>query len=223
MLATEPDEMSADIRTRILKPTRNRLSAKDLEKCVEALQAGGVIIFPTDTVYGMACNAFDPRGIDKIYELKGRSYDKPLPVFLSNAEQLTLVARDIPKEAKPLVEKYWPGPLTLVFKTAPMALHAVRGKSTIAVRIPDHGVVRQILLEAQVPLAVTSANKSGKPSIGNGREAAAQFSGSVAVIVDGGACRIGRESTVVEASQFPFSVIRAGALSKEVLARTLGL
>ncbi len=221
--AIEPDASAAVRKTPVLKPVRGRLKKGDLQLCVDILERGGVIIFPTDTVYGMACSAFKLEGINRIYELKGRDYAKPLPVFLADAEQLGLIANDVPKEATRLIEEFWPGPLTLVLKTAPQALHVVRGKSTVAVRIPDHGLVRQILLAVHVPLAVTSANKSGQPSLKTGHEVAKQFEGLIEAIVDGGSCRIGRESTVVEASQFPFSILRQGSLSKEKLAHALNL
>ncbi len=210
-------------KTPVLKPVRGRLKKEDLKTLVEIFAAGGVVAFPTDTVYGVACNAFHMEGIRKIYELKGRDYNKALPVFLSDVEQLMLVAQDIPKEAHRLMEEFWPGPLTLVLKTAPPAFHATRGKSTVALRIPDHGVVRQILVAVQIPLAVTSANKSGEPSLETASAVIKNFSGHIDAIVDGGACRIGRESTVVDASHFPFSVLRQGALSKEKLAQALNL
>lgn len=188
-----------------------------------ALEEGGVIAIPTDTVYGLACSAFSLDGVRRIYELKGRSYTKALPVLLGDRDQLPLIAKDVPAEAEVLMEKFWPGALTLVFKTAPTALHAARGKSTIAVRIPDHGVIRQILDVARVPLASTSANTSGEPSLVSGEAVVKRFRGEVDLIVDGGRCHHAKESTVIDASHFPFTVLRAGALSKEKVAAALKL
>lgn len=140
MPVTEPN-----LVTDVFRVSDGRLSAEALASCVAVLKKSGVIAVPTDTVYGLVCNAFDPVAIQKIYDLKGRDYKKPLPVFLHSSEQLPLVAKDISKEVFPLVNAYWPGPLTLVLKTASVALAATHGKETIAVRVPDHGAVTQLL------------------------------------------------------------------------------
>src|SRR5262245_13136329 len=100
--------------TEVVRVTRDRLTAADLERCVAVLEQGHVIAFPTDTVYGLACNAFSLNGVKRIYELKGRTYNKPLPVLLSDRNQLTLVAKEIPPEANVLMDRFWPGALTLV-------------------------------------------------------------------------------------------------------------
>jgi L-threonylcarbamoyladenylate synthase len=179
------------------------------------------VVVPTDTVYGIACSAFDKRAVERVYALKGRAYDKPLPVLIPDASLLPLVGIDVPPEAARLTDKYWPGPLTIVVKTGPLAIAAAHGRSTIAVRVPDHGILRDVLDRAAVPIAATSANRSGHKSITDGTDAIAQFSGEVDVIVDGGPCRVGRESSVVDVTRFPFLVSRVGALSKQELERTL--
>ncbi len=194
----------------------------DLELCLETLRMGGLIVFPTDTVYGIGCNAFHPEAIRKIYELKGRSYTKPLPVLLGNASQLPFVAVDVPKEVAPLIDAFWPGALTLVFKTAPLAMNAARGKGTIAVRVPAHGITAQILEGLSLPLAATSANESGQGSLSRSAQVKKLFMSKVDVIIDGGACAGGRESSVVDASHYPFSVLREGAVSKPQLLQKMG-
>lgn len=181
---------------------------------------GGVLVFPTDTVYGIGCNAFHPEAIQKIYDLKGRHYSKPLPILLSDAKQMPLVTKEVPSEAERLMKAFWPGALTLVCKTGPLALNAARGKHTIAVRVPAHGVTSQLLAGLGLPLAATSANISGKKAIVSGTQARKLFESKVDVIIDGGACNVGRESSVVDASHYPFTVLREGALSKaELLAK----
>jgi L-threonylcarbamoyladenylate synthase len=207
-------------KTRHLKSVRGRLSEEDAALCVEVLRAGGVVVFPTDTVYGIGCNAFNPVSIARVYELKGRDYAKPLPIFMAEVRQLSLVADEIPKEAQRLMESFWPGALTLVFKTARLALHASRGKSTIAVRIPDHGVARQLLDALYLPLAVTSAYLSGENAPKTAAAVKKIFEGRVDIIVDGN-CPGGRESSVVDASHFPFTVLREGAIPKQELMRGL--
>jgi L-threonylcarbamoyladenylate synthase len=211
----------ASVETRVHRLTGGRLSDKALHDCVLALASGGLVVVPTDTVYGIACGAFNPDAVRRIYDLKGRSYSKPLPILIPDASQLTLVATDIPTEAYRLVGGFWPGALTLVFHTAPLAALAAHGRKTIAVRVPDHGVVRALLDHAGVPIAATSANQSGNPSITDGSEAVRLFGGRVEVIIDGGVCAIGRESTVVDASRFPFMVLREGAIPKKELERCL--
>jgi L-threonylcarbamoyladenylate synthase len=211
----------APIETRVHQMKEGRLGDDALHDCAIALSAGGLVVVPTDTVYGIACAAFNPDAVRRVYELKGRRYSKPLPVLISSASQLSLVAADIPDEAFRLIDAFWPGALTLVFKTAPLATLAAHGRATIAIRVPDHGVVRLLLDGAGVPIAATSANRSGEPSLTRGADAVKHFRGKVDVIVDGGDCARGRESSVVDASRFPFSVLREGAISKGDLERCL--
>ena len=179
------------------------------------------MVFPTDTVYGLACNAFHAGAVEKVYRVKGRSYTKPLPVFLSDVEQLSLVAMNILPEARSLTEAFWPGALTLVFKTAPLALHATRGKSTIAVRIPKILLVSELMRALPFPLAVTSANASGRSSIKRGGQARKMFDKKVDVIIDAGDCALGKESTIVDVTHFPFSVLREGAVPKQKILEAL--
>jgi len=210
-------------KTVVINSPTHHLKASDLERCLEVLWQGEPLIFPTDTVYGLGANAFGLKGIRKIYQLKGRSYSKPLPLLLGNADQLPLVAEDIPKEAWRLIKHFWPGALTLVFKTSPLALHATHGKNTVAVRVPDHGVVRQILKAFGLPLAATSANLSkekASPAFGPVKKI---FHGRVPVMIDGGDCPVSRESTVVDATQYPFTLLREGAISKKTLERRIHL
>lgn len=212
---------AAGVETRVHKMKAGALSDKALHDCLLALASGGLVVIPTDTVYGIACGAFNPEAVRRVYELKGRAYNKPLPVLIGDAAQLSLVAADIPTEAFRLIGGFWPGALTLVFKTAPLAALAAHGRPTIAVRVPDHGVIRSMLDHGGVPLAATSANQSGEASVTEGEEAVRQFKGRVEVIIDGGPCMLGRESTVVDASKFPFMVLREGAIPKGDLERCL--
>ena len=212
---------SAARRTMVLRPGRAGLDAAGLRLCLDIADRGGLIVFPTDTVYGIGCNAFRPDAIAAIYALKGRSYAKPLPILVAGRHHLSLVAAEVPKEASPLIDAFWPGPLTLVFKTAPMAIQAARGRSTIAVRVPGNKTARQILEGVNLPLATTSANRSGGLAAVTGRDAVALFRGKVDLIVDGGRCAIARESSVVDASSHPFTVLREGAISKRELEKKL--
>lgn len=202
---------------------KRKLSQDDLTLCERVIQSGGVIAFPTDTVYGLGCNAFDPHAIEKIYKLKGRSYTKPLPILLPDPGSLSLVASDIAAGVDTLISHYWPGALTLVFKTGPLALHAARGKSTIAVRVPDHALVQQLLHAVGVPLATTSANKSNHPALASGAMVKKQFLGKVDLIIDGGDCPVGQASTVLDVTHSSFTVLRQGAIDKAHITKTLKL
>lgn len=215
------DGQSNTVKTRIHRMKDGVLDPRAIHDCVLALASGGVVVIPTDTVYGVACGAFNAHAVARIYELKGRSYDKPLPILIPSADQVSLVAADIPTEAFRLMGEFWPGALTLVFKTAPLASVAAHGRPTIAIRVPDHGIVRTLLDNAGVPIAATSANRSGEPAIATGAEAIDLFKGQVDVIIDGGPCEIGRASTVVDASRYPFMVLRDGAIPKKDLERCL--
>lgn len=217
------DSRSGAVATRVHRLKGGALSPEALHDCVVALAGGGLIVVPTDTVYGIACGAFNSAAVRRVYELKGRHYDKPLPVLIPDATQISLVAAEIPTEAYRLIGAFWPGALTLVFKTAPLAALAAHGRPTIAIRVPDHGVVRALLDHAGVPIAATSANPSGEASITDGAAAVDRYRGRVEVIIDGGACALGRESTVVDASRFPFMVLREAAIPKKDLERCLGV
>lgn len=207
--------------TRVIALKKRALTQDELERCHEILAAGGLVVFPTDTVYGLACNAFHPGAVADVYRVKGRDYSKPLPVFLSDAGQLPLVALEVLREARALTDEFWPGALTLIFKTAPLALNATRGKSTIAVRIPKNPLVKQLMENLPFPLAVTSANASDEPSVTKGADACAQFDGRVGIVIDAGACSIGKESTIVDVTHFPFTVVREGAIPKQKILEAL--
>jgi L-threonylcarbamoyladenylate synthase len=180
-----------------------------------------VAVFPTDTVYGIGSSVFWPQAIWRIYRLKGRSYDKPLPFLVADVDQaLALVEPPGPRLRK-MLDKYWPGPLTVVFKTSTLGRWTTGGKETLALRVPDHPVTLAILREMGQPLAVTSANRSGRPEAVTGAQARALFENRVEVLVDGGACPGGVPSTVIDVSSFGWTLVREGAVKKKELLRYL--
>ncbi|MFN0117563.1 MAG: L-threonylcarbamoyladenylate synthase [Elusimicrobiota bacterium] len=200
-----------------------RLTRAEFEYCVQVLNRGGIIVMPTDTVYGIVCHPFNPEAIKKIYELKGRDYKKPLPILLGNLNHLPLVAEQVLPEAYQLMKKFWPGGMTLVFETAKQALFATAGRDSIAVRFPDYKFNLDLISAFELPLAATSANRSGEESIVQSQAAIDLFRGRVDVIIDGGTCPKLRESSVVDVRRYPFSLIREGAISKKELMDGLGL
>ncbi len=173
-------------------------SPRELAACGELLRQGELVCFPTETVYGLGANALDPEAVAKIFQVKNRPADNPLIAHISDWTMLDLVVSTMPEEIKELAEKFWPGPLTVVLPRNEQIPHIVSaGLSTVAVRCPEHPIARELIRQAGVPVVAPSANLSGRPSptcLAHCRE---DLTGKVAAIIDGGACSIGLESTVI--------------------------
>lgn len=166
---------------------------------LEILRAGGLVAFPTDTVYGLGCLAFDQAAIESIYVAKDRPLEKAIPILIADVDDLDRVARDLPERARRLASRFWPGPLTLVLPKRVDLPAAVSATDTVGVRIPDNDIART-LLRAAGPMAVTSANLSGRESPRTVSEVIAQLDGRIPLVVDGGETRGGLPSTVVDVS-----------------------
>jgi len=190
-------------------------------EALKVLRAGGLVAFPTDTVYGLGALAFDQRAVESVYAAKGRSEDKAIPVLLGDANDLDQVAISLPPTARQLAERFWPGPLTLVVQKRPNLPDAVSLSNTVGVRVPDHPVARA-LLRASGPMAVTSANLSGEPSPRTAEEVLKQLAGRVALIVDGGRTPGGVPSTVLDCTQTEPHILRAGPITLEQIREILG-
>lgn len=189
---------------------------------VAALDAGGLVAFPTETVYGLGARAVDARAVLRVFAAKGRPADNPLIVHVDAARRLDALARDVPPVARALAEAFWPGPLALVLERAATVPDVVTaGRDTVAVRMPDHPVALR-LLAAAGPLAAPSANSSGRPSPTRASHVVDDLGDSVDVVLDGGPCRVGLESTVLDLTCEPPMVLRPGAIGPEDLARVCG-
>jgi tRNA threonylcarbamoyl adenosine modification protein (Sua5/YciO/YrdC/YwlC family) len=186
-----------------------------------AVRRGELIVLPTDTVYGIGADAFDPAAVRRLLEAKGRGREMPPPVLISAATTLDALAVGVPGYARSLVEHFWPGPLTLVC-TQQSSLQWDLGdtRGTVAVRMPDHDVALEIL-ERTGPLAVSSANLTGRPPAANADEAEEMLGEEVAVIVDGGPARGDQPSTIVDVTGDQGRVLRTGALSLDELNAVL--
>jgi L-threonylcarbamoyladenylate synthase len=191
----------------------------DVGRAVEVLKAGGVVIFPTETVYGIGTSVFSLPGIKRIFELKGRHNRKPLALLVPTLEAARPLVESIPVEAERLAAKFCPGPLTLVLEASALGRVVTGGLRTIGVRIPCHPIALEILKSVRVPLATTSVNRSGEKPAVTGRSAARLFGKKVDHVIDGGACLVKTASSVIDMSHYPFTVIREGAISKRVLER----
>ncbi|MFL5732218.1 MAG: L-threonylcarbamoyladenylate synthase [Chloroflexia bacterium] len=188
----------------------------------QAISAGELVVFPTDTVYGVACDPHNPSAIDRLFAAKGRGYDKPIPLLLSDAEQVRSVSPGLNAPALKLGRHLWSGPLTLVVPRAPGLPENLGGGQTIAVRVPGHAELRAFLARCGGYLAVTSANLSGRPDALTADEAAAYLDQSVEIIVDGGAVGGGVPSSVIDCTVSPPALLREGAIPASRIAEILG-
>jgi L-threonylcarbamoyladenylate synthase len=191
--------------------TRDRPS--DIAHAVRVLRDGGTIAFPTDTVYGIGAHAFLPQAVEKLYVVKTRPRSRAIPLLISGVDALPQVASPIPETATELAARFWPGALTLVLpRTAQVSDTVTAGGDTVAVRAPDHPLVRALLAGLGAPLAATSANISGQPAPVTAQGVLAQLDGRVNLLLDGGTCPGGIASTVLDLTTSPPSVLRAGSL-----------
>lgn len=196
---------------------------ESIRRAGEAIRAGDLVAFPTETVYGLGADALNPTAVRKIFTAKGRPADNPLIAHIADRDQLTLLTPEFPATARLLADHFWPGPLTLVVKRLPhVPDETTGGLDTVAIRIPDHPVARALLRAAQRAIAAPSANRSGRPSPTRAQHVIDDLSEHVAVLLDAGACRIGLESTVVDVSAGPPVLLRPGGISHEALEAVVG-
>ena len=189
-------------------------SPQALPRALEILHDGGLVAFPTDTVYGVGALVFDEKAVESIYAAKERPVEKAIPVLLGDAEDIGQVAEDIPLFAIRLIERFWPGPLTVLVPKKLSVPVVVSATATVGVRVPDHEVARALLRLAG-PMAVTSANISSQPSPTTAEEVHQQLGGRIALIVDGGRTPGGVPSTLVDCTTNEIQILREGPISRE--------
>lgn len=204
------------MRTEILQAS----SSGAIAQALHILQTGGLVAFPTDTVYGIGALAFDGNAVESIYAAKDRPMEKAIPVLIGDAADVEKVGMDIPESARRLSDRFWPGPLTIIVPKRPDLPAAVSTNATVGVRVPDHEFARA-LLRATGPLAVTSANVSGAQSPLTAREVYEQLGGRIALILDGGRTPGGVPSTLVDCTSADLRVLREGPLTLEQLMRAV--
>lgn len=194
---------------------------KDLSEYISIIKNGGVVAFPTETVYGLGADARNPSAIQKVFEIKGRPSDNPLIVHVSTTDQVSEFAAEIPVNAQKLMDEFWPGPLSIVLPKLPEVLDSITaGLDTVAIRMPDHPDALE-LIKATGPLVAPSANRSGKPSPTKADHVRTDFGDDVPVI-DGAATRVGLESTVIDLSSQKPAILRPGSISRKELESVLG-
>ncbi|MDO5436354.1 MAG: L-threonylcarbamoyladenylate synthase [Clostridia bacterium] len=203
--------------TQVLAP-----DASSLALAARLLADGQLVAFPTETVYGLGANAFDEKAVLSVFEAKGRPADNPLIVHIWSRSQLDDIC-DVPEAAYPLMDAFWPGPLTILFPKKPAVPSVVTaGLDTVAVRMPSHPVASAMLRECGLPVAAPSANSSGRPSPTTARYVLQDMDGKIPLILDGGDCDVGVESTVLDICHGQPTVLRPGGVTKEMLERVLG-
>ena len=183
-----------------------------LPRALEILRNGGLVAFPTDTVYGLGALAFDGKAVESIYLAKDRPVEKAIPVLIWDVSDLEKISDDIPERTRALASRFWPGPLTVLVPKKPTLPESVSATATVAVRVPDHAVARE-LLSAAGPMAVTSANLSGQASPSTAQEVLAQLNGRIDLILDGGTTPGGVPSTLVDCSSNEIKILRAGPIT----------
>ncbi|MDR3091272.1 MAG: threonylcarbamoyl-AMP synthase [Clostridiales bacterium] len=200
-----------------------RVSEESLLCAAEILRAGGLVAFPTETVYGLGANFLLERACAGIFAAKGRPADNPLILHISSADELPRVAEKIPRAAFDLAEAFWPGPLTLVLKKSSLVPDIVTaGRDTVAVRLPANAAARNLIDLTGAPVAAPSANRSTTVSPTCAEHVREDLDGLIDMILDGGACLAGLESTIIDLSGDSFEILRPGVITPEDLARVLG-
>jgi len=196
---------------------------ESLALAADLLNAGRLVAFPTETVYGLGALARNDQAVRSLFAAKGRPPDHPVIVHLASADQLEGWALEVSSQAKTLARAFWPGPLTLVLRRGPQASHLVSGGlDTIGLRVPAHPVAQQLLQRAGGPVAAPSANRFGRVSSTTAGHVLAEFDGLVDLILDGGRCEVGVESTIVDVSRGQPAVLRPGGITAEQLAEVVG-
>ncbi len=202
------------------------LSAEDpktAQIAADIIKNGGLVAIPTETVYGLGANGLDEQTVLRIFEAKGRPQDNPLILHISGPEQIEQFCHNIPQSAYDLAERFWPGPLTMVLPAREsVPRRTTAGLDTVAVRCPDCDVTRKIIRLSGVPIAAPSANISGKPSTTTAEHVRHDHDGRIDAIVDGGPCRVGVESTIVDLTERRPRLLRPGGITPEQLLEVLG-
>ena len=211
------------MNTKIIQINRENFTDGELAEAAEILRNGGLVAIPTETVYGLGANALDESASKKIYEAKGRPSDNPLIAHISCMDELSALVSEIPEAGRKLAEKYWPGPLTMVFPKKEIVPYGTTGGlETVAIRMPSDPVANRLIKLAGVPVAAPSANTSGRPSPTKAEHVVEDMNGKIEMIIDSGEVGIGVESTIVDVSGKVPMLLRPGAITMEMLRETLG-
>lgn len=212
-----------EMKTKVVKVDTEKPDLNILKEAAEILKNGGLVAFPTETVYGLGANGLDEEACRKIYEAKGRPSDNPLILTIGDISGLYPIVGNITESAEAIIKKFWPGPITLVLPKAECVPMAVTGGlDTVAVRFPSNKVARELIKAAGIPVAAPSANSSGKPSPTRASHVEFDLSGKIDMIIDGGPADWGLESTILDVSVDKPVLLRPGAITKEMIEDIIG-
>ena len=193
-----------------------------LEKAAELIKQGKIVIFPTETVYGIGANGLDEQAVKKLYNIKQRPLNKPISLLVSNMEMVDLIAKDITETEYKIMEKFFPGPLTIILKKKSIVSDIVTsGQETVGVRMPSGETARKLVEFAGVPIAAPSANITGDPSGTNLQEIKRHFEGKADYFIDGGDCELGVSSTIVQAIDGKIKILRQGSITLEQIEKEI--
>lgn len=211
------------METKLIKINFDEPTRDDLKEAADILRSGGLVAFPTETVYGLGANALDESASGKIYGAKGRPSDNPLIVHIANPRDMEDLAEDIPGMAYQLAEVFWPGPLTMIMrKKACIPYTTTGGLDTVGIRLPANRIARALISEAGVYIAAPSANLSGKPSPTTAEHVYKDLNGKIEMIIDGGKATHGLESTIVDLTGELPVILRPGSITKDMLENVVG-
>ena len=209
--------------TFISKIDEKNIDKEEIKKQSKLLKEGKTVIFPTETVYGLGANALDENAVSKIYEAKGRPSDNPLIVHIYDKKQVNDLAQEVNEKAKIIMEKFWPGPITIILKKKDIVpMRTSGGLNTVAIRMPSDPIAMSLLEEVKLPIAAPSANISGRPSPTRAKHVYEEMNNRVDGIILGGDCTFGLESTVLDLTNDIPTILRPGSITKEDLEAVIG-
>ncbi len=211
------------MNTKILKVDLNNIDMDSLKEAGQLISEGELVAFPTETVYGLGGDALDAKAAEKIYKAKGRPSDNPLIVHISKFEELEMISKDLPIEARKLADRFWPGPLTMIVnKNDKVPYETTGGMDTVAVRMPNHPIALELIRQSGCLIAAPSANTSGRPSPTEAKHVVGDLDGKIAMVLDGGEVGIGIESTIVDLTEDEILVLRPGYITPQMLSEVIG-
>ncbi|MEM4348208.1 MAG: L-threonylcarbamoyladenylate synthase [Candidatus Anstonellaceae archaeon] len=211
------------MKTQVFKVSKRKPNTALMKQAAAIIRKGGLVAFPTETVYGLGADALNPSAVKKIFQAKRRPKDDPLIVHIARKSDLQVLVKRIPSSAKKLIAKFWPGPLTLIMqKSQTVPYITTAGLETVAIRMPDHAVAQLLIKLSKTPIAAPSANLFGRPSPTSAEHVLSDLGGKIDAIIDAGTTKIGVESSVVDVTVDPPALLRPGGISFESLRKAIG-
>ena len=211
------------MKTKILKIDSNKFIASELNEAAMILKNGGLVAFPTETVYGLGADGLNPEASKKIYAAKGRPSDNPLIIHIAGFEALDELTMECPEKGRKLAEFFWPGPLTIIFKKSEKVPYSTTGGlDTVAIRMPSHPIAYELIRQSGIYIAAPSANISGRPSPTKAEHVIEDMDGKIEMIIDGGRVQIGLESTIVDVTGPVPTILRPGYITATMIEKVIG-